>query len=81
MPDEAEHESLQTETANLLPEAIYVHFLILGMYHDPTEHRMIAGQGNFGTPHRGMPAAHPACLDIWLTDRALSMIRTDTQES
>ena len=48
--------------------------VILGLYHDQTNYRMLGGRGNFGTPSRGYPPALPMFTEIRLTQRAQKMI-------
>ena len=48
--------------------------VILGLYRDQTDFRMLHGQGNLGMPNRGWPPAHPMFTEIGLTERARKMI-------
>ena len=59
------------EPARIVNDAYRV---ITGLYHDPTDHRMLIGRGNFGNPHRGYPPTLPMFTAIRLTKRAEKMI-------
>ncbi|MDB4766710.1 hypothetical protein OAG71_03370 [bacterium] len=53
--------------------------VIVGLYFDSTDFRMIRGQGNFGTPNRGFPPAGSLFTEISLTDRGRPMVAENSR--
>ena len=66
--------NLDNDAEDLKPESSRLYSILSGLVHSAEASKVIVGQGNFGSPSRGFPAAHPRYTEIGITESGLRIL-------